>query len=285
MSNKQWIEKISLLKKNIKINKNKTAIKKQLKNKITETIKNLIPEERFGILFSGGVDSSLIALICKKFTNNFTCYSVGFQHGNMKIPDDIIAARKVAKRFNLKLKYKIYNLKELENIVKKTNKIMGKYNNLINVSVGSVEIAAIELANKDKIKYFFSGLGSEEIFAGYERHKKSKDVNEECWNGLRNMYERDLIRDNLIAGKYKINFLTPFLDEELIKEAMSIPGNLKLNDKNNKLILRKVASELLGKFALRKKKAAQYGSSFIKGIDKLARLNNFKYMKDYLTSL
>ena len=128
-------------------------------------------------------------------------------------------------------------------------------------------------------------MGSEEIFAGYERHKKSKDVNEECWNGLRKMYERDLIRDNLIAGKYKINFLTPFLDEELIKEAMSIPGNLKLNDKNNKLILREISSELLGKFALRKKKAAQYGSSFIKGIDKLARLNNFKYMKDYLTSL
>src|SRR3989344_5042836 len=281
MNKQQWLKKIDLLKKNTEINNNKNITKKKIKNKIIEVIKKSIPKERFGILFSGGVDSSLIALICKKFTNNFTCYSVGFQQGNMNIPDDIIYARKVAKKFNLKLKYKIYNLKELENMVKKTNKIMGKYNNIINVGVGSVEIAAIELAKK-KEKYFFSGLGSEEIFAGYERHKKSKDVNEECWNGLKNMYERDLIRDDLISKKYKVKFLTPFLDEEVIKEAMSIPGNLKLNDKNNKLILRKVASELLGKFALRKKKAAQYGSGFLKGIDKLARLNNFKYMKDYL---
>ncbi len=276
---KKWIKKIDLLKRNVKLNKNKN-IKTLLKNKLTETIKNLIPKEKFGILFSGGLDSSFIALICKKYTNNFTCYSVGFQDGNMKIPEDIIMARKVAKKFGFKLKYKIHNLKELELIVKKTNKILGKHNNIVNVGVGSVEVAAIELAKKEK--YFFSGLGSEEIFAGYERHKV-KDVNKECWNGLKAMYERDLIRDDLISKKYNIKFLTPFLDEEVIKLAMSIPGNLKLNKTGNKLILREISG--LGKFRLRKKRAAQYGSSFIKGIKKLAKSNNFKYMKDYLENL
>ena len=159
----KWIKKIDNIKKSIVINKNN---KNKLKKQIIETIKNLIPKEKFGIMFSGGLDSSLIALICKKYTNNFTCYCIGFQHGNMEPPEDIIYAKKVAKRFGFKLKYKIYNLKELENIVKKTNKILGKHNNIVNIGVGSVEVAAIELAKNEK--YFFSGLGSEEIFAGYE---------------------------------------------------------------------------------------------------------------------
>src|SRR3989338_7284013 len=79
MNKQQWLKKIDLLKKNTEINNNKNITKKKIKNKIIEVIKKSIPKERFGILFSGGVDSSLIALICKKFTNNFTCYSVGFQ--------------------------------------------------------------------------------------------------------------------------------------------------------------------------------------------------------------
>jgi len=219
MNKQQWTNHISTIKRNTRIINNKNLLKKKNKNQIIKTIKDLIPNERFGILFSGGLDSSLISLICKKFTNNFICYTVGFKDGNMKVPDDIIASSKVAKRFGFKLKYKIYNLKELEVIVKKTNKILGKYNNIINIGVGSVEVAAIELAKKDKVNYFFSGLGSEEIFAGYERHKKAEDINKECWNGLRNMYERDLIRDNLISKKYKVKFLTPFLDETVVKEA------------------------------------------------------------------
>src|SRR3989344_88392 len=149
MSKKKWINHINLLKKNIKIISNKQIIKKQLKNQTIETIKKLIPRERFGILFSGGVDSSLIAAVCKKFTNNFICYSVGFQDGNMNVPGDIISAKEVAKKYNLKLKYKVYNLEEIEKVIKKTSKILGKYNNIVNVGVGSVEAAAIETAKKD----------------------------------------------------------------------------------------------------------------------------------------
>jgi asparagine synthase (glutamine-hydrolysing) len=61
----------------------------------------------------------------------------------------------------------------------------------------------------------------------------------------------------------------------------------KLDKQNKKIILREVAEDLGLKkeFAWRQKKAAQYGSNFIKGIDKLAKKHNFQFKKDYLQSL
>jgi len=152
------------------------------------------------------------------------------------------------------------------------------------VGVGSVVYAASQLARKDKINTFFSGLGSEELFAGYERHTLTKNINKECWKGLKDMYKRDLTRDYAIAKNLKINVLTPFLDADLIKTAMQIPGKQKLNAQYKKLILRKIAQELgLPKeITWRKKKAAQYGSRFHKALQKLTKKNKFKRISEYL---
>jgi len=62
---------------------------------------------------------------------------------------------------------------------------------------------------------------------------------------------------------------------------------LKLDKDSKKIILRE-AAEFIGlkkDFAWRRKQAAQYGSNFVNGIDKLARKSGFKLKKDYLQSL
>lgn len=274
VSEKEWIKQVNHLK--VKGN----ADKSELKKKIVSAIEKRIPKKKFGIFFSGGVDSSLIALICKKAKADFICYTVGLEDAA-----DVEASIKAAKMLGLKLKYKILSLKEAEQIIKKVTKIIGP--DVMKVGVGSVVYAAAMLAKKDKINTFFSGLGSEEIFAGYERHVAAKDVNKECWHGLKSMYQRDFLRDYSIAKKLKINVLTPFLDSDLIKTAMQIPGELKIDEKQKKIILREVAEELglPEEIAWRPKKAAQYGSKFDKAIYKLARKNNFKLKKDYLESI
>ena len=149
------------------------------------------------------------------------------------------------------------------------------------------EYVVLREAKKDKIKNVLGGLGSEEIFAGYERHLKAKDKHKECWDGLKNLYERDLSRDIAVSKALNINILCPFLDKELIKYAMQIDSSLKITDQEKKIILRETAVYLgLEKeFAFRKKLAAQYGSGFHKAIDKLARKNGFKLKQDYLNSL
>lgn len=281
ISEKEWKLEISKLKTKGLI-KDKNEILDLLTKELVYSVEKNLPKERFGILFSGGVDSTLIAFICKKLKKDFTCYSVG-----LKDSEDLTAAKKAAKTLGLKLKYKQLTLEEAEIIIKKTVKILGKdLTNVVNVGVGSVEVACFELAKKDKTKYFYGGLGSEEIFAGYLRHETSKDINKECFSGLKNMWNRDLLRDIAIAKKYKINLATPFLEKDLIKFALKIPSEFKIKDNIKKYILREAALKLGLKkeFSFRKKKAAQYGSNFDKAIQKLAKQNNFKYKKEYLDS-
>ena len=71
--------------------------------------------------------------------------------------------------------------------------------NVVKVGVALTFYAACEQAKKDGCKVIFSGLGSEEIFAGYKRHKDSFDINKECLSGVLKIYERDLYRDDVIT--------------------------------------------------------------------------------------
>lgn len=263
--------------------------KDKLKQAILDSVKKRVPKEEFAVFFSGGVDSALIALILKQLGCKFTCYTVGFQSENGEIPQDIWYAREIAKRFDLNYVEKVFNLKEASDIIKQAVKIFptpkefnAEY--FVTIDVASVVIAAKSIA---KEKIFFSGLGAEEIFAGYNRHCKVEDVNAECWRGLREMWSRDLYRDVTIGNALEIDLLVPFLDEEVIIEAMKIEGDKKINDEHKKIILREIAEEfgLSKEFAWRKKQGAQYGSKFDKAIEKLAKMNGFEYKRDYIESL
>jgi len=236
-------------------------------------------------LFSGGVDSTFLAFLCKKYNLDFTCFTIGIENSQ-----DIEYSKRIAEKYNFDLKYKILSLEEFEDTLKKTIQILGK-TEFVWVSVGSVLYATSQLALRENIRVLIGGLGTEEIFAGYQRHEESAKnfelLHEECWNGMKNMWERDLLRDFKIAKYLGLDVRSPYMDEAVIKEAMKIHPMYKLDNENKKIILREVAEEsgLEKEYAWRKKKAAQYGSNFVRGIDKLAKKNGFSTKKEYLASL
>ncbi|MDP2907184.1 MAG: asparagine synthase C-terminal domain-containing protein [Nanoarchaeota archaeon] len=258
----------------------------ELSSLVVKSIEKNLPEERFGILFSGGVDSTLIAFVAKKLGKSFTCYTTALEEQGLKKSEDLEYAEKIAKHLGFELKTIKLSLENAEAYIKKTVIITGK-NDIVSVGVGATLVPACEQAQKDKVKIIFSGLGSEELFAGYERHEKAKDVNKECLEGLKNIKERDLDRDEAIAKHYNLELKIPFLDKELIDYALKIPGELKIKDGIKKFILRKAAINigLPEEYAMRKKRAAQYGSRIDNAILKLTKKKGLKYKKEYLESL
>ena len=285
----EWEKKISLIETGFNsLETNKERAKRKLMGAIQQALlsrtKNL---GKFGVLFSGGVDSTLLAFLCKKNNLDFTCYTIGLENSQ-----DIEYAKAIAERYDFDLKHKILSLEEFENVIKDTIKILASYD-IVWVSVGSVLYATAKLALNDNVKVLFGGLGAEEIFAGYQRHEEAlknngfEALHKECWSGLRSMWQRDLLRDFKVAKHLSIELRTPYMDEEVIKTAMSIHPMSKLNQEQKKIILREAAEDfgLDKEFAQRKKKAAQYGSNFIKGIDKLAKKHGFQTKKEYLQSL
>lgn len=262
--------------------------KKEIINNLKILLKSSISQDKhIGIAFSGGVDSCLLALLSK----NSTLYSVG-----LKGSDDLNYAKKAADQMNWNIKVKEPSLEEAEGVIKKVVDIMHKNKvdcNVVNIGVGCVVYSVLEMAKEDNVNIILGGLGSEEIFAGYERHTNySKDFSPETiqsnlWLGLKNMEIRDLSRDLAIAEYFRINLIAPFLNKDLVKYAMQIHPSLKINKSDKKIILRETAFELgLPKeFAFRKKKAAQYGSKFDRALLRLANKNGFKYKKDYINHL
>ena len=260
----------------------KEDAKQELKQRIVDAVERRVPKGKFGLFLSGGVDSSLIALVLKeRLKKDFVCFSVGIENSR-----DLEHAERLAGVLDLDLKSKVLALDEAEKTIEESAGIIG-VPDAVNIGVGAVEIAAAKLGLKEGVRVFFSGLGSEEIFAGYQRHAEADDVNAECWRGLKKMHARDLVRDSKICSELKVSFLTPYLDPDLIKAAMAVDGRHKIDEKEKKIILRECALEmgLPEDFAFRKKIAAQYGSGFDKVIGVIARKKGFKYKREYLQSL
>jgi len=249
-------------------------------NLLQEAVKKRIPDQKFGILFSGGIDSAFIAYICKKMNLDFICYTSALKSETPA--HDLLAAKRVAKEMGLNLKYKEITIDEVPKYLKKIVPLI-EDSNVTKVGVGLTFYIACELAKKDKIKVIFSGLGSEEIFAGYERHKLAANVNQECISGLRKMYERDLYRDDVITMNNNIELRLPFLDKKLVSYSLKIPAKYKLK-KQTKIILRDAAKKIgIDQDTVdRPKKAAQYGSRFNKALIKLTKKSEFELKSDYL---
>ena len=263
-----------------KLNLIKGKNKEKVKELLFEAVKKRIPKKKLGLLFSGGIDSTILAVILKEFNVDFTCYVSGFYSENIKEAEDVIFAKKVAKELNLDLK--VIEIKDIKPYLEKIIPLI-EDTNVTKVGVALPFFVACEQARKDGCKVIFSGLGSEEIFAGYERHKNSNDINKECLSGLLKMYERGLYRDDVITMYNNLELRLPFLDKKLIEFVLNIDGKYKINEKNNKLILREIGKDLGLKKEIynRKKRAAQYGSNFHKALKKSGKRDISGYLKKY----
>ena len=285
ISEEQWLTYITSLENdfdNLETNKERSL--RRIKVALLDAVRRDTTEP-FGIMFSGGVDSTLLALMAQHLGKEFTCFSIGLEDA-----EDLMFSQKIAKQYNLKLVFKMFTLDEIESLVKQAVKLVG--DDVPKVGVAVVELAVGTLALEHDAKILLGGLGSEELFCGYQRHGHALEdgyslVHLECWKGLKNMWKQDFERDFTVAQTLEVMFKAPFLEHQVIVESMNLHPMFKIDESNNKLIVREIAESMgLAKgFAYRKKRAAQYGSSIDKAMEKLAKQKGYHGKKDYLQSL
>ena len=250
------------------------TLKQKTRRLIEHAVEKRLPDKgtKIGILFSGGVDSTLLAFLCKKHGHDFICYTAALEEEGMQPAPDFVSAKKVAEQLGFPLKAITINIETVPDYLKKIVPLI-EDTSVVKVGVALPFYLAAEQAKKDGVRILFSGLGSEELFGGYERHEKAQNINKECVSGLLKMYERDLYRDDVVMMAHTIELRLPFLDNELVEYAVKIPAEYKIRDGIKKYILREIAKDegIPHDFAFRKKEAAQYGSRFDRALEKLAR--------------
>lgn len=111
----------------------------------------------------------------------------------------------------------------------------------------------------------FSGLGADELYGGYHKlaNKSLAELQEELSRQINNIHDRNLNRDDKVIASNGVEVRYPFLDNDVIQFSTQ---ELPLSYKINKLVLRKLASDKLALEGIcdEPKRAIQFGTKSAK---------------------
>jgi asparagine synthase (glutamine-hydrolysing) len=236
--------------------------------------------KEIGIIFSGGIDSVLVAYLAARMVPRVVCYTCG-----VKGSSDIANARQIADRLGLELKVVELDHDSVEKLVPEVINVIEDAN------AGQVEVAlpvygAVRLAHQDGIKVMLTGQGADELFGGYSWYAKVaekegyKKLRRHMIEDLLLLYKETLEREDKITMAHSIELREPFLDPEIIRVALGIDMRLNVKggqDTFGKHVHRRVAQSLgIPKdIAYRVKEAAQHGSGMHDVIDAIATRRGF----------
>jgi asparagine synthase (glutamine-hydrolysing) len=238
-------------------------------------------DENFGVLFSGGLDSSILARYVSDYDVDFYLYASGFQNS-----PDLEHAMDSFSTFDATLKINELSLEDVEAEIPRILFYI-EQPEIMQINIATPVHFSTLLAKKDGIQLFFSGQGLDELFGGYSRHvdtAKSKGYDalyEQLWTEFKTFPPITLERDDTLSKSHGTISRLPFLDQRIVEYTMRIPASFKVYDtgKNfvRKWILRRVAEKLLlpKKIYKRKKVAMQFGSGTATALSKIAQLNGF----------
>ena len=216
---------------------------------------------RYGIFFSGGLDSSILARFSEELEKNFSLFSVALRDSHdYKLIKELSKDREII--------FREIEMEELEGYVRKVIGCIESCDKL-KVCIGIPTYIACEEAKKAGVKVVLSGLGADELFAGYKKYLYVEDLESALMRDFERMHTVNLERDTPIAIHHSLSIRFPFLDKEVISIAFSIPTDLKIREGKRKYILREITRRK--GINIIEKKAIQYSTGVEKALRKIAK--------------
>jgi asparagine synthase (glutamine-hydrolysing) len=241
-------------------------VKTQLYNVLDNSVKNLVSKyKKIPIAFSGGIDSSILAYLSSKYTEPIL-FCFGFKNSY-----DVKNAQKNAELLNLKLNIIYFDDLDLKKYLKKTIDVL-KIENSMMLDLNLPFVILSEELRKRNYTNIILGQGSDELFAGYNRHKKADDLEESLFQDIKKIDETNLKYNAKIFDYFGVNIFCPFLEKEIVELGISISTDLKIKNGINKYILREAFRNYLPEEIINQnKKALQYGSGIHKALRKIKK--------------
>jgi len=254
-------------------------IKKKVRQLVETAVKKRVQTDLpIATFLSGGLDSTIVHLLCCKYHPDVTALIVGDDLG-----EDVIYAKRFCKDYNLKYKHiKSSNVNMVKSIAEVVYVIETFEPNPIRGSLLSMKLG--ELAKNEGFKVILCGEGCDEVFAGYGDFIGLTDENEfqnKILDLLADLYRTQLLRLDKTSMRYSVEVREPFLDRELVEFALNIHPNMKVskNDKGRlttKSILREAFKDMLPDYIYYREKMTLMEGAGIGGVEKgKGLLNNY----------
>jgi len=232
--------------------------------------------DRVGVAFSGGLDSSVVAVLAKRLIPEIHLISVGLS-GSVELAD----VERHARSIGLPIIVRAYDHGTLHHHVRRVVWLVEEPN-LTKVSVAIPLHWAAETAAAHGLKVMLCGQGSDELYGGYFKYARTlkaegrRALEAELYRSVVEASEVNYERDEQATSPFGMELRTPFADLDVIRFSLSIPSEFKVqtgDDTTRKWVLRDAAKRMGLPDALvwKRKKAIQHGTGVENAIRKIAK--------------
>jgi len=220
--------------------------------------RQLMSDVPYGVLLSGGLDSSVISAIAKKYAafriesqNSETAYWPqlhSFAVGLIGSPD-LAAAQKVADHIGTVHHQIHFTVQEGLDAIRDVIYHLETYD-VTTVRASTPMYLLSRVIKSMGVKMVLSGEGADEIFGGYLYFHKAPNArafHEETVRKLGKLHLYDCLRANKSLAAWGVEGRVPFLDKEFLDVAMRINPEEKMakNGRMEKWIVRKAFEDYL----------------------------------------
>lgn len=237
---------------------NETSIQK-IKEALEAAVhRQLMSDVPYGVLLSGGLDSSVTSAIAKKYAQKriesgdttdawwpqLHSFSVGLEGS-----PDLAAAQKVADHIGTVHHEIKFTIQEGLDAIKDVVYNLETYDTTT-IRASTPMYLMARVIKSMGIKMVLSGEGADELFGGYLYFHKApndKEFHQETVRKLDKLHMYDCLRANKSLAAWGIEGRVPFLDKEFMDVAMSInPKDKMINgERMEKWVVRKAFEDLL----------------------------------------
>ncbi|MBY8996583.1 MAG: asparagine synthetase B [Candidatus Thorarchaeota archaeon] len=256
-----------------------------LRKALLDSFQRLGRDTACGVLFSGGVDSSLVAVLAARQCENTILVTT-----RSKGAHDDTAATEAATRLGLPLHTVELNSEIIwETLPEVIYSI--ETSRQMDVEIALPFYLASKKAAEEGCTTVVSGQGPDELFAGYAKHVKTytekgpDSLAEQLWKEVSITHETNIERDDRAIAAHGVESFFPYLDQLFVHNSLSVPVEWKMSPDGTpqrKVIFRELA-QLLGvpvEIALAPKSATQYSSGSSKAIleSVIEHVDGFSYL-------